>query len=353
MRLSVLDVCPVGSGSSAAQAIAGSLDLARTCDALGFTRYWLAEHHNTSGIASSAPEVLIGHVASVTKQLRVGSGGLMLPNHAPLHVAEAFATLEALHPGRIDLGLGRAPGTDKVTSMALRLSGARDRAEGLADARVRLALTADEFPAQLGELLAFFADDFPAGHPFRRVHVAPKVETPPPVWLLGSTEVSGKLAARLGLGFAFAHHINPTLAEGALREYRAEFRPSKTAGARTEPAAILALSAVTAGSDEEAERVATSVDLAWLRTGRGERGPLPSVEEARAYPYDDDELTLVREGRQRHFVGTHAKVAETIGALATSAQVDEVMVLSMIHEHGARVASYRELARALGVAPAS
>ena len=349
MRISVLDVCPVVSGSSGAEAIARSLDLARACDSLGFTRYWLAEHHNTSGIASSAPEVLIGHVASVTRQLRVGSGGIMLPNHAPLHVVEAFSTLEALHPGRIDLGLGRAPGTDKVTAMALQLSGVRDRAESLAEARLRLARTADEFPAQLDELLAFLADDFPAGHPFRRVHVAPKVDVAPPVWLLGSSDFSARLAAKLGLGFAFAHHINPLLAAPALREYRGAFRPSSAPGARTEPAAILALSAVSAATDDEADRIAASVDLAWLRSGRGERGPLPTVAEAQAYPYDD-ERTLVREGRERHLVGAHASVAERITALATSAEVDEVMVLTLVHDHDARVASYRGLASALRIA---
>jgi luciferase family oxidoreductase group 1 len=349
LRLSVLDVSPVASGSTAVAAIACSLDLARACDALGYTRYWLAEHHNASGIASSAPEVLVGHIAAVTRRMRVGSGGVMLPNHAPLHVAEAFATLEALHPGRIDLGLGRAPGTDKVAAMALRLAGVRERAESLADARVRLALTADDFPLQLDELLAFLRDDFPAGHPFRRVHVAPKVDVPPPVWLLGSTETSGKLAARLGLGFAFAHHINPTFAVDALREYRAAFQPSTAPGARIEPAAILALSSVSAATHDEADRLARSLDLSWLRSGRGERGPLPTVEEALAYPYDADEQTLVREGRDRHLVGAHADVAARISDLAARAQVDEVMLLTLVHDHQARVASYAGLARALGL----
>jgi len=193
--LSVLDVCPVRAGESASQALAETVALARTVEALGFRRYWLAEHHNTAGIASSAPEVLITYVAGATSTIRVGSGGIMLPNHSPLKVAETFRTLGALFPGRIDLGIGRAPGTDLTTALALR--------------RSREAVTTDQFPQLLGELLAFFEDDFPDNHPFHSVQAAPAGVPTPPMFLLGSSDYSANVAAQLGLGFAFARHINP------------------------------------------------------------------------------------------------------------------------------------------------
>src|SRR5580698_481221 len=193
--LSVLDISPVPSGSSSSDALRNTLDLAKLTDTLGYRRYWLAEHHNTALIASTSPEVMIGHVADVTQRMRVGSGGIMLPNHSPLHVAEAFRVLEALHPGRIDLGLGRAPGTDTVTALALR--------------RSRQAVFSDEFPQQLDELLGFLSDDFAEEHPFRHVKAMPMDVGTPEIWLLGSSDFSAQLAAKLGLGFAFAHHIQP------------------------------------------------------------------------------------------------------------------------------------------------
>ena len=204
--LSVLDLSPVSTGSTSAQALRNTVDLAQLADELGYTRHWLAEHHNTRLIASSVPELMIGHVANATKRIRVGSGGVMLPNHSPLHVAEAFRVLEALHPGRIDLGLGRAPGTDTVTALALR--------------RSRQAVFSDEFPQQLDELLGFLSDDFAEEHPFRHVKAMPMDVGTPEIWLLGSSDFSAQLAAKLGLGFAFAHHIQPSPAIAALRMYR-------------------------------------------------------------------------------------------------------------------------------------
>src|SRR4051812_45245844 len=211
--LSVLDLSPIGTGSSASEALRNTIDLARLADRLGFTRYWLAEHHNMPGIACSAPEVVIGAVARETERLRVGSGGIMLPNHTPLKVAETFRVLAALHPGRIDLGIGRAPGTDQLTALALR--------------RSREALTADDFPAQLGELLAFASDTFPEGHPFRAVHAVPDEVPLPPIWLLGSSDYSAQVAAMIGVGFAFARHISPDGAAEAMRLYREQFTPSE------------------------------------------------------------------------------------------------------------------------------
>src|SRR4051794_5833240 len=244
LRLSVLDVSPIPSGSTAAEALRHTLDLARLADALGYTRYWLAEHHNSAGIASSAPEVMIGHVASVTSRLRVGSGGVMLPNHSPLKVAEWFRVLEALHPGRIDLGLGRAPGTDGLTAFALR--------------RSREAMAVDDFPEQLAELLGYLGEDLPAEHPFSQIVAVPQGVPMPPVWLLGSSDFGARAAAAYGLGFAFAHHINPSFALPALRLYREGFKPVANLPA---PQAILGVSVITAPSDEEAEHLAASLDL--------------------------------------------------------------------------------------------
>src|SRR5580692_9048170 len=201
--LSVLDISPVPSGSSSSEALRNTLDLAKLTDALGYSRYWLAEHHNTALIASTSPEVMIGHVADVTQRMRVGSGGIMLPNHAPLKVAETFRVLEALHPGRIDLGLGRAPGTDSLTALALR--------------RSREAVYSDDFPARLQDLLSFLDHGFPQGHPLERIRAMPDDVAMPDVWLLGSSDFSAELAAQMGLRFAFAHHIQPWPAIAALR----------------------------------------------------------------------------------------------------------------------------------------
>lgn len=336
VRLSVLDLSPVPSGSSSAEALRNTLDLARLADALGYTRYWLAEHHNTTLIASSSPEVMIGHVASVTKRLRVGSGGVMLPNHAPLKVAETFRMLEALHPGRVDLGLGRAPGTDSLTALALR--------------RSRAALTADDFPEQLAELLSFFSGDFPADHPFRRVRAIPQDVETPEIWLLGSSDFSARLAAELGLGFAYAHHINPVTAIAALQLYRERFRPSDYL---TAPRSLLAASVVCAETDPLAEELASSADLTLLRFQQGKfSGALPSIAEAKAHAYTDYEREIVAANRERLFVGSAETVRDALSALAGQAGVDEIMITTMTHAHEARRRSYQLLAEAFALSPA-
>ncbi|MDB5076671.1 MAG: class flavin-dependent oxidoreductase, partial [Chloroflexi bacterium] len=263
LPLSILDLSPIGSGSTSTEALQNTLDLARLADRIGYTRYWLAEHHNMPGIASSAPEIVIGHVASETTRLRIGSGGIMLPNHSPLKVAESFHVLEALHPGRIDLGIGRAPGTDQVTALALR--------------RSRNALGADDFPAQLAELLAFSSGGFPAGHPFQSVTAVPNDVDLPPIWLLGSSDYSSQAAATLGMGFAFAHHISPDAAVPAMRYYRENFTPSDQL---SQPHAILTVSAICAETDERAEELATSIELTMLRLRSGRPGLLPTPAEA-------------------------------------------------------------------------
>jgi len=335
-RLSVLDLSPVPAGSTSTAALRNTLDLARLADSLGYTRYWLAEHHNTALIASSAPEVMIGHVASVTERLRVGSGGVMLPNHAPLRVAETFRTLLALHPERIDLGLGRAPGTDSRTALALR--------------RSRAALSADDFPAQLDELLGFFAGEFPEGHPFRRVRAVPEDAGTPDIWLLGSSDFSARLAAEQGLAFAFAHHINPLPAVEALRLYHELFRPSAYL---SEPRSLIAVSAICAETDEAADELARSADLTWLRFAQGMLGPLPTVAEATSYPYTEEERAVVRMNRARTFVGSPASVRERLSRLAAEAGVGELMLTTMTHSHEARRRSYELLAAAFGVSAAA
>lgn len=324
--LSVLDVSPVASGSSPRDALLQTVNLAQLADALGYTRYWLAEHHNTSGIASSVPEVMIEHVAQATARIRVGAGGIMLPNHAPLKVAETFRLLEALHPGRIDLGLGRAPGTDRLTAFALR--------------RSKEAMGADDFPEQLSELMAFLADEFPSDHPFRNIRATPQGVGTPELWLLGSSDFSARLAAALGLSFSFAHHIAPAEAVHAMRVYREGFRPSPTLA---EPRAMLAVSVICASTDEEAETLSSSVRLRFLRMEHGERGPIPSVEQARAYPYTATDLQRLDAARERHQVGSPDSVKKRLEELAVETGATEIMALTIVHDHTARRRSYELL----------
>lgn len=331
-RLSVLDVSPVPSGASSADALRNTLNLAQLADELGYTRYWLAEHHNTPLIASSVPEVMIGHVAAVTKRIRVGSGGVMLPNHAPLKVAEAFRVLEALHPGRVDLGLGRAPGTDSLTALALR--------------RSREALSADDFPAQMDELLAFLDGGFPANHPFQHVRAMPDDVSAPEIWLLGSSDFSAQLAGRLGLRFAFAHHISPLPAVGALRLYNALFRPLRGLAG---PEAILAVSVLCAETDERAEELAKPLGLTLLRFRQGRIGRFPSPAEAADYPYTPEEREIIRANRVRSFIGSPDTVRDEILSVIEQTGARELMVTTMTHDHADRRRSYELLAETFGL----
>ncbi|MBV9109187.1 MAG: LLM class flavin-dependent oxidoreductase [Gemmatimonadetes bacterium] len=321
--LSVLDLAPVPSGSTPADAFRNMVELARLADRLGFVRVWLAEHHGMPNIASSSPEILIEHVASRTERIRVGSGGIMLPNHAPLRIAEAFHTLETLHPGRIDLGVGRAPGTDPVTSSALR------------------PFDAEQFPQQLHEMSALSRGEFPAGHPFHRVRVVPMGVTLPPVWLLGSSGASARMAGELGMGYAFASHFSPAPAAPPLQAYRDAFTPSE---AFPRPHAIVAASVVCAETKEEAERLATSMQLAWVRLQRGIFGPLPSPEEAAAYEYTPQDLAVVASYRRLQVVGTPAEVRASLESLARDTHADELMIITAVHSHQARLRSYELLA---------
>lgn len=328
--LSVLDLTPVPSGSSGRQALQNTVDLARAADGWGYTRYWLAEHHNLPGMASSAPEILIGRVADATTRMRVGSGGIMLPNHSALQVAESFKVLEALHPGRIDLGIGRAPGTDGLTAMALRRS---TQSPG-----------ANDFPDQLMELIAFGDGGLPEDHPFHSVRAEPRDVPLPPIWMLGSSDYGAHVAAALGVGFAFARHMNPRGAVEAMGIYRDEFRPSP---ALPEPYAILALSAVCADDRDRAIELAMSLALGVVHMRSGRASALPSPEEAAAHEYTPHEQDQVRRYLRAQVLGGPAEVAEQLLDLAAATRADEVMVMTSVHGHAERLRSYELIAGAL------
>ncbi len=331
VQLSVLDLSPVPSGSTPAQALHNTIDLARHADALGLTRYWMAEHHNAASIASSAPEVMIGAVASATTRIRVGSGGIMLPNHSPLKVAETFRALHALHPGRIDLGVGRAAGTDKSTALALR--------------RSKDLLGADGFPAQVVELLALLGSDPDPRTPFGPLKAVPTGVPAPDVFVLGASVESATSTGERGLGFAYAHHFTPEGAAEALAAYRAAFKPSPF---RRTPHAIVAVAVVCGETEAHAEELARSGDLAVLRFGQGLRDlPLPSVEEASEYVLDAEEETLRAMHRSRVVVGDAGKVVGVLRGMAEWG-ADEVMVTMGVHDHGERKRGYERVAGGWG-----
>jgi luciferase family oxidoreductase group 1 len=332
--LSVLDLSPVIVGGSGPTSLKNSLDLARLADHLGYTRYWVAEHHNLPSIASSAPEIMIGQIAAITQNLRVGSGGVMLPNHAPLMVAERFKILEALFPGRIDLGIGRAPGTDPMTSIALR--------------RRQQTNNDDDFLERFQELLLFAQDGFPEGHPFRQVHAMPSDVPLPPIYLLGSSDYSAEVAAAIGAGFAFAHHFASHDAVAAMTSYRSHFKPSPALPA---PHAILGAAVVTADTDAEAERLAATIDLNYVRRSKGEYLPLASPEEAAAYPYTPIDRERIKHNRARLFVGAPATVRARLDPLLAATQADELMITTMIYDHAARRHSYELMAAAYELRP--
>jgi luciferase family oxidoreductase group 1 len=332
LPLSILDLSPVTTATPASQALRNSLDLARHADTLGYRRYWVAEHHNLANIASSAPDIMIGQIAALTKNMRVGSGGVMLPNHAPLTVLERFKVLEALFPGRIDLGLGRAPGTDQVTSIALR------RRQG--------GNENDDFLERLQEMLLFENHGFPADHPFSKVSAMPTDVALPPIFLLGSSDYSARLSASAGMGFSFAHHFadfDPAL---AMRIYRDNFKP----GSLDKPYAILALAAVAADTDAEADRLATTIDLNFARRAKGDYLPLESPEAAAAFDYSPADRARIAKNRERLFVGSPATIAGKLRPLIEATQADEIMITTMIFDHEARKHSYTLLARAFAEA---
>jgi luciferase family oxidoreductase group 1 len=321
--LSVLDLAPVGEGSDPAAALRASLTLAAEAERLGYRRYWVAEHHNTPGIASSAPAVLLAHAAGVTSSIRLGSGGVMLPNHASLVVAEQFGMLEALHPGRIDLGIGRAPGTDGLTALALR--------------RSRRGLEADDFPEQLVELIGYFDGAFPEDHPFRSITAVPGLGYRPAIWLLGSSDYSARAAGLLGLPFSFAHHFAAGNTLPALEMYRRSFRPSDVL---PDPYVMLGVSVVAAESDERAAYLAGSGRLAFLRLRSGRPGRYPTPEEAASYSFTPGEKEAIRAWTSSQIVGGPETVRRGLEELLEGTGADELMVTTLTHDPADRLASY-------------
>ena len=323
LPLSVLDLAPIRDGFSASDALRESVELAQHVERLGYSRFWLAEHHNMGSIASSAPEVLIAHVAAHTSRIHVGSGGIMLPNHVPLRVAEIFHTLEALHPGRIDLGIGRAPGTDQATVRALR------------------SFDGEQFPQQVHELLGLSRRTFAPEHPFASIHVVPGDVRLPPIWVLASSGATAAFAGSLGLGYAFARHFSPNPPGPAIRAYHEAFTPSEQFPA---PHVIVCVSVICAPTDEEADYLARSTDLAWVRLHRREFAPIPSPEEASRYQYSAMDRAVVDQNRARHFIGTPLKVASLIRQIAGDTMANEIMVTAMVWGREERLRAYELLA---------
>ncbi|MCX6951072.1 MAG: LLM class flavin-dependent oxidoreductase [Verrucomicrobia bacterium] len=320
---SVLDLSPIAQGGTVAEALHRSRDLAQHAERLGFKRYWLAEHHNMPGIASAATSVVIGHVAAGTSTIRVGSGGVMLPNHAPLVIAEQFGTLEALFPGRIDLGLGRAPGTDQLTSRALRRGSAN---------------SADTFPQDVMELLAYFGPVRPG----QAVQAVPGGGLGVPLWLLGSSLFSAGLAAALGLPFAFASHFAPDHLDEALEIYRSEFQPSETL---KKPYAMAAIAVFAADRDAEAQRLFTSLQQSFVKLRRGTPGPLPPPVDTMDGLWTPVEKAGVEHAFAEAVVGSPATVQRGIEAFLKRTRVDELMVTAAIFDHAARVRSFEIVAQ--------
>lgn len=336
MKLSVIDQSPVPAGFTAADALRNTIDLARLADRLGYERYWIAEHHAIEALASPAPEILIARVAAETRGIRVGSGGVMLPHYSPLKVAEVFRMLHALYPDRIDLGLGRAPGGTALDSFALQ----RDRAQ---------QRTVDDFPQQMVELLAFLNSDFPARHPFSRIRVSPDMPGMPDVWLLGSSLWSASAAAQFGLSYAFAHFIDPHPTRTALEHYFAHFKPSQNLST---PRAILALGVVCAETQAEAERLLMSPRLFRRRIRQGDIRPIPTPEEAIAELGAEPRPAAGEFGEwPRYVVGTPDHVRDRLIDMASVLHVDALMIVTVVHDHRARMRSYELLAEAFNLTP--
>ncbi len=329
--LSVLDLCPVPAGGDASTSLANSVELAHHVERLGYERLWVAEHHNMPGIASSSPPVLIAHLAAATDTLRIGAGGVMLPNHSALVVAEQFGMLEALHPGRIDLGIGRAPGTDPVTAAALRRSPGGPGG-------------ADDFPDQLRDLFAYFEGSHP------KITAVPGRGHRPAMWLLGSSDYSATAAGHLGLPFSFAHHFASQNTLAALDVYRASFRPSPWL---EHPYAMIGVPVICADSRVRAEFLAGPSAFSFVRLRQGRPTQLPSPEEVAGYDFTPMERELIRQWHAPLVLGTPDEVREQLTELAERTRVDEMMISTMVHGHADRMRSYALVADAWALRPAA
>ena len=332
LRLSVLDQSPVAAGSTPAEALQNSIALARRVDELGFGRFWMSEHHAMDTLACTAPEIMLARIGAETKRIRIGSGGIMLPHYTSLKVAEVFRTLHALYPGRVDLGIGRAPGGGPVEAMALR--------------RNRKVQPVDDFPEQVGELLAFLEGDFPEGHPFAKIRVSPEMPGGPDVWMLGSSMWSSAAAVEFGLPYSFAHFFSPVATRMAIEAYMRSFR----GGVRREkPEATVAVGVICAETQEEAEFLSASVKLLQRRIRLGDRKPVASPEDALRELRLLGEVPMEEGEWPRYFVGTPAKVREELEGMAGELGIREVMVNTIVWEQRKRLRSYELLAGEFGL----
>jgi len=343
MKLSVLDQSPIISGHSAADALAETLKLARRADELGYHRYWLAEHHAIAALADPCPEILLARLGAETKRIRIGTGGVLLPYYSAFKTAEVFRMLEALYPGRIDLGIGRAPGGDRRTAQAV---GGGNMP------------TAEDFPQQVWELVGHLDDNLPADHPFKKVRVQPEVNSSsrlsPELWLLGSSDYSGLLAAQLGVRFSFAHFINAEGGDAVMRAYKQRFQAraadsSGPAPREAAPHALLCCFVICAQSDAEAERRARVVDCRRLDMGYNLDTPVPTQEEAEKRSFNEQELEYIRSQRARLVHGSPASCKAKLLDLAARFSADELMVLTITGSYATRLESYELLAGAFGL----
>ncbi|RNB79578.1 LLM class flavin-dependent oxidoreductase [Brevibacillus fluminis] len=334
ITLSALDQSPIAEGSTAVEALQQTARLAAELDKWGYHRFWVSEHHHAAHLAGTSPEVLISHLAAKTSRIRVGSGGVMLPHYSAYKVAENFRLLEALYPNRIDLGLGRAPGGMPLSTRALQ--------EGKVHGGI------DQYPDQLDDLIDYLHDSIGEDHPYSGLRAMPLIETAPELWLLGSSDESGGLAAQRGAAFAFAHFINGFGGTDVMRTYRRSFRPSVLGAV---PRTMVAVFAFCAETEEEANRLASSLDLSILlrEKGMGRRGGVPTVEEAMAYPYTEHDKLRARENRKRMIIGTKEQVKQRIVQMSEEYEADEFMIVTITHDFAAKLRSYRLLAEAFGL----
>ena len=328
LRLGVLDQSPIISGHTPQDALRETLALARLAERLGYHRYWLAEHHAIAALADPCPEILAARLAAETDRIRVGTGGVLLPYYSPLKVAEIFRMLEALYPGRIDLGIGRAPGGDMRTAHALSYGA---------------YFGAERFPEQVQDLVGFLDGSLGADHPYAGVRVQPAGEGAPQVWLLGSSDYSGALAAQLGLRFAFAHFISARASDVPMRSYKAQYRPSEREPA---PVSLLCVFTICAETTAQAERLAAAIDLRRLHMAKGIEAPVPTLEEAEAYPWSEIERAYAAQQRARLVHGDPNTVREKLLRLAEEAQADELMLITITGDYASRRRSYELVAQA-------
>jgi luciferase family oxidoreductase group 1 len=331
-KLAALDQSPVRAGGTAIEALQETVELAQACEKAGYHRYWVAEHHATSSYAGPAPEIMVARIAAATSHIRVGSGGVMLSHYSPLKVAETFSLLETLYPGRIDLGIGRAPGSDQLTALALAYGS---------------EIGIEYFPTRIADMLSLLGSSEPPTELFKRIEISPKPENPPEVWLLGSSDQSAHYAAQFGLAFTFAHFIAPVGGEEVVQEYRKHFKPSEF---NPEPQGSLCVFIICAETEDEARRLAKSRDLVLLRRAKGERGAYPSVKEAEAYDYSEQDLMIIQHNRNQSLYGDPHQCHKILTDLADGFGVGELVILTICHDPAARQRSYELLAEAFKLA---